>query len=349
MLSLVEKRDGRSLDHATLEEMRRLAVARVLAGEGQAAVARALQMNRTTVVRWMMSYRAGGAEALEAKPIAGRPSSLSDEQKATLRTMILGKDPRQLGFGMALWTVRLVAQVIEREFDVVLHETTVSRMLHSMGLVPRKPIKRAFARDDEECRAWAEEEFPRIVRQVKRKQATLLFLDETGVREDAPVGTTWTERGTRPVVRVKGTRGRTNVISAIAPHGRLWFRCFQKNLNSELFVEYLDALLHDLRGHIVLVMDKHPAHVSAATRRYMKTRADRLTVHLLPGYAPDMNPDEHVWSHLKGLFRSAPLTEDEKIGPVVEETMQEIAKDPRLVCSFFDHPEVAYVKAALKW
>ncbi|MCW5790269.1 MAG: transposase [Polyangiaceae bacterium] len=84
----------------------------------------------------------------------------------------------------------------------------------------------------------------------------------------APIGTTWSERGKRPVMRVKGTRGRTNVISAIAPHGRLWFRCFQ-NLNSALFIEYLDALLHDLRGHIVLVMDKHPAHISAATRRHM--------------------------------------------------------------------------------
>ncbi len=349
MLNLVEKRDGRSLDHATLEEMRRLAVARVLGGEAQSEVARALQMDRTTVVRWMMAYRAGGEDALVAKPVPGRPSTLTEKQKAELRTMILGKDPRQLGFGMALWTVRLVAQVIEREFDVVLHETTVSRMLHSMGLVPRKPVKRAFSRDDEECRAWAEDVFPGIVRQAKRKQATLLFLDETGVREDAPIGTTWSERGKRPVVRVKGTRGRTNVISAIAPHGRLWFRCFQKNLNSALFIEYIDALLHDLRGHIVLVIDKHPAHVSAATRRHMKTRSDRLTVHFLPGYAPDMNPDEHVWSYLKGLFRSSPLMQDEKVGPVVEATMQEIAKDSRLVRSFFDHPEVAYVKAALKW
>ncbi|MBX3184851.1 MAG: transposase, partial [Polyangiaceae bacterium] len=130
MLNFMKKRDGRSLDHATLEELRRLAVARVLEGESQSDVARALQMDRTTVVRWMMAYRAGGEAALVAKPVPGRPSTLTDKQKAELSTIILGKDPRQLGFGMALWTVRLVAQVIEREFGVVLHETTVSRMLH---------------------------------------------------------------------------------------------------------------------------------------------------------------------------------------------------------------------------
>lgn len=349
MPNLMEKRDGRSLDHETLAELRRLGVARVLAGERQTDVAHALQMTRTTVVRWMMAYRAGGEAALEAKEIPGRPSTLSEKDKERLKTIILGKDPRQLGFGMALWTVRLVAQVIEQEFDVVLHETTVSRMLHSMGLVPRKPTRRAFARDDDECLAWAQNAFPEIVRTVKRKQATLLFLDETGVREDAPVGTTWSERGKRPVVRVKGTRNRTNVISAIAPQGRLWFRCFQKNLNSETFIGFLDALLHDLRGHIVIVMDKHPAHVSAATRRFIKERSNRLTVHFLPAYAPDMNPDEHVWAHLKGLYRSEPLAQDESLAVSVQTAMEKIADDRRLVRAFFDHPAVAYVKSALKW
>jgi transposase len=346
---LTEKRDGRSLDHKTLEEMRRLAVARVLVGETQAAVARSLMVDRTTVVRWMMTYRAEGEEGLSAKPVPGRTPTLDPKQQARLRAIIVGKNPRQLGFGMALWTVRLITEVIEREFGVVLHETTVSRMLHRMGLVPRKPIKRSFSRDVEECREWAQTVFPSIVREVRRKQAILLFLDEAGVHEDAPIGTTWSEKGKRPVVQVTGKRNRTNVISAIAPHGRLWFRCFQGMLNSARFIEFLDALMHDFRGKIVVVTDKHPAHVAAATRRHIKEHAHRLSVHFLPGYAPDMNPDEHVWSYLKGLFRTQPLDQGEKLSEVVEATMEEIAKDRRLVRSFFHHPAVGYVKEALGW
>jgi transposase len=346
---LTEKRDGRSLDHQTLEEMRRVAVARVLAGESQTDVARMLMLDRTTVVRWMMTYRAEGEEGLAAKPVPGRSPTLDGKQQAKLRAIIVGKNPRQLGFGMALWTVRLIAQVIEREFGVVLHETTVSRMLHRMGLVPRKPIKRAFSRDVEECREWAQVVFPTIVREVRRKQAILLFLDESGVHEDAPIGTTWSEKGKRPVVQVTGKRNRTNVISAIAPRGRLWFRCFQGTLTSARFIEFLEALLHDFRGKIVIVTDKHPAHVAAATRRHLAERSDRLALHFLPGYAPDMNPDEHVWSYLKGLFRTQPIDEGEKLAEVVEATMEEIAKDKALVRSFFHHPSVAYVKEALGW
>jgi transposase len=345
----MKKRDGRSLDHKTLEELRRLAVARVLAGEEQTAVASSLSVNRTTVVRWMMTYRAKGEDGLAAKRVPGRTPTLTEEQRGRLRTIIVSKNPRQLGFGMALWTVRLVAQVIEREFGVVLHETTVSRMLNRMGLVPRKPIKRSFSRNDDECREWAQVVFPNIVREVRRKQAILLFLDETGVHEDAPIGTTWAEKGTRPVVKVTGKRNRTNVISAIAPHGRLWFRCFEGYLNAARFIDFLDALLHDFRGKIVIVTDKHPAHVAAATRRYLHAKADRLTVHFLPGYAPDMNPDEHVWSYLKGTFRTHPLDEGGRLTEAVQVTMEEIAADRSLVRSFFEHPAVAYVKEALDW
>jgi len=344
-----KKRDARSLDHKTLEEIRRLAVARVLKGEGQVDVARSLMVDRTTVVRWMIAYRAEGEAGLAAKPVPGRRPTLDEKQQAQLREIILGKDPRQLGFGMALWTVRLITEVIEREFRVVLHETTVSRMLHRMGLVPRKPIKRSFSRNDAECQEWAESVFPKIVAEVRRKQATLLFLDEAGVHEDAPIGTTWSEKGKRPVVRVTGKRNRTNVISAIAPKGRFWFRCFQGMLDSVRFIAFLDALMHDFRGKLVIVTDKHPAHVSAATRRHIQEHRDRLSVHFLPGYAPDMNPDEHVWSYLKGLFRTSPLEQGEKLAEVVQATMEEIAQDKKLIRSFFDHPAVAYVKQALDW
>jgi len=315
------RRDGRSLDHGTLEEMRRLAVSRVLAGESQAEVARSLQFNRTTVVRWMMSYRGEGEEGLASRKASGRPSELTQKQQDRLRAIIVGKNPMQLGFGMALWTVPLVQSLIERKFKKVLHETTVSRMLRRMGLTPQRPMRRAFQRNDAECLRWASDEFPKIVRTVKRKQATLLFLDETGVHEDGPVGTTWAERGSRPVVRVKGTRGRINVISAISPRGRLWFRCYKGTLNAPTFVAFLEALLHDVSAPIVLLFDRHPAHVAAATRRWLFEHRREVIVHHLPPYAPDMNPDEHVWGYLKGLFRRDPMGKFENLDGAVASAM----------------------------
>lgn len=70
----------------------------------------------------------------------------------------------------------------------------------------------------------------------------------------------------------------------------------------------------------------------------------RLTLHFLPGYAPDLNPDELVWSYAKrtGVARS-PLRAGEKLADRVHAQLSAIATRPDLVRSFFDHPSVAYI------
>jgi transposase len=348
-MNLMTRRDARSLDHKTLEEMRRMAVKAVLSGETQREVARRLEVHHQTVCKWMNWHRTEGAHGLESTTAPGPASKLSDWQVEAVRRIIIGKDPRQLSFGAAFWTLRLVGTVIERRFGIVLHETTVARLLDRIGITAQKPVRVAFQRDDADCKRWMTEEFPDIVRLAKRRQATLLFLDETGIHEDQSVGRTWGERGRTPVVRVSGTRRRSNVISAISARGRLWFRCYGGTLTAVRYQEFLKLLLDDITGEIVLVHDRHPAHVAASTRRYIQGVGRRLAVFELPSYAPDLNPDEHVWAYLKGAFRSEPLDIDEDFASSVKATMQSIAKDKRLVRSFFEHPAVKYVKEAISW
>lgn len=349
MRSVVEPRDARSLDHATLEEMRRLAVSRVLAGERQTDVARSLQVHRCTVAKWVMSYRSEGEAGLESSRGTGRKPTLTARQTERLKRVILGKNPQQLNFGPALWTLPLVSHLIEKLFGAVLHKTTVGRILARLGLTPQKPIRRAFKRDDEECLTWMGREFPRIMREARKRQATLLFEDEAGVHEDGPLGTTWGSKGDTPVARVTGTRRRTNVISALSPRGRLWFRSYRGRLNAPGFITFLKALLHDFRKPVDLILDRHPAHVAASVRRFVHQNRRRLRLHFLPGYAPDLNPDEHVWGYLKGMFRRDPVHLDKDFGKVVTGKMKKIQRDRTLVRSFFENPEVKYVKEALGW
>lgn len=349
MMKVMAPRDARSLSHEALEEMRRLAVKSVLEGESQKDVAVRLQVHPGTICKWVSMYRANGDAALASSKAKGPEPKLAPKQIEAVRRIIVGKNPRQLNFGPALWTLDLVGQVIKSKFGIVLHHTTIGRMLHRLGVTPQKPLRRAFQRDGEECRLWMQVEFPKIVAEAKRKQATLLFLDETGVHENHAVGTTWGERGKRPTVMASGSRRRINAISAISPRGRLWFRCYEGYLTASLYTEFLDDLMRDVRGKIVIVHDKHPAHTAAATQRYLMGRANRISTHFLPSYAPDLNPDEHVWSYLKGTFKSAPLEKGDNLHARVEASLDVIASDRDLVQSFFDHPAVSYVREALHW
>jgi len=349
MIDIMKKRDARSLDHSTLEEMRRLAVKRVLSGEPQAEVARSLEVHPHSVWRWVETFRAKGQKALESQKSTGRPPALKPAQFKRLQKIIIGKNPQQMNLGPALWTVPLVGELIERLFGIVLHPVTVGRVLGRLGLTPQKPIKRAFKRDDEKCEHWTKEEFPRIVKESKKRQSTLLFIDETGVHEDGPLGTTWAEKGKTPVVRVTGTRRRTNVISAISPRGRLWFRCYGGTLTAPRFLEFLKGLLHDFRKPLDVIMDSHPSHVAKMVTTWLEDNKHRIRVHFLPGYAPDLNPDEHVWAQLKGMFRRDPVHLDEDFIDAVRDSMDSIKKDRSLVQAFFKHPDVAYVREALGW
>lgn len=349
MMPVTHRRDARSLPHDVLEEMRRLAIQRALTGETHAAIARSLDVHHDSVSKWVRAYRAEGEEGIASTKAGGRPPKLTDKQIAKLRKIIIGKTPRQLNFGVNLWTVPIIADAIEKLFEVRLHESTVLRMLHRIGLTPQKPVRRAFNRDPEQIRAWTTSIFPAIVREARRKQATLLFLDGTGVHEDGPIGTTWGVRGQTPVVATTGTRRRINVISAISPRGRLWFRCYKGTLTATRFIEFLLDLMADTSRPIVLVMDRHPAHVAASTKRFFLAYKKRISVHFLPGYAPELNPDEHVWAALKGMFRRDTIEADESFDAAVHLAMEAIKEDPVSVKAFFKHPEVAYVREALKW
>ena len=71
----VRKRDGRSLDHKALEDIRIQAVQRVEARGAPSAVMRVMGFAHTVIYDWLNKYRAGGIEALRALPIPGRPPS----------------------------------------------------------------------------------------------------------------------------------------------------------------------------------------------------------------------------------------------------------------------------------
>jgi transposase len=93
-----------------------------------------------------------------------------------------------------------------------------------------------------------------------------------------------------------------------------------------------------------LVVDGLPAHKTKLVKDYVASTDGRLTLHLLPGYAPELNPDELVWSHVKrtGVART-PLRKGEKLRDKIEAQLAAIKKAPRLVRSFFKAPSVAYI------
>ena len=337
------KIDGRTLSHETSETIRRMAVQRVKDGERPSAVIKGYGLCRTSIYRWLRAERGWGEKGLEARRHPGRESLLSPGQKTKVRKWICGKDPRQYGFDFGLWTRRIVASLIREKMGIPMGVTAVGRLLHELGITPQKPLRRAYERDPVAIQRWKEEEYPRLKARARRRKAEIFFLDEAGVRSDQVLGRTWGEKGKTPEVPTSGQRQSINAISAVNARGAFWYGVFSGRFNATRFVEFLKAFLRGRKRPVFLVVDGHPSHRAKMVAAHVRRLRGRLELHFLPGYAPELNPDEFVWNHLKREGTSKkPLKRNESLKRRVETDLASIKRRPALVRSFFHAPSVAY-------
>lgn len=342
----MSKRDGRSISHEAMEEIRIRAVQRVEAGESPEVVIQALGFSRPRIYEWLARYREGGLDALRAKPVPGPKPKLDGKALDWLYRTITLSDPQQFKFEFALWTRAMVRSLIRERFNVALSEVSVGRLLRKLGLSPQRPLMRAYQRDPALVADWVKNEFPKIRAEAKTAGAEIFFADEAQVRSDYHSGTTWAPVGQTPIVKATGARFKLNLISAISPRGQLRFMCTQGNVTADLFIDFLKRLIKGRDKPIYLVVDGHPVHRSAKVARFVEQRKERLRLFRLPSYSPDLNPDEHVWAHLKNhkMGRSI-IKGPDQMKKLAIGFLRSLQKTPDIVRAFFRHPSTQYVIA----
>ena len=320
-----------------------MAVRRVREGEQPSEVMKSYGLCRTTIYRWLRAAERNGEAALASRKHPGRQFTLTEKQMKAVRVWICGKDPRQYAFDFGLWTRKIVAQLIERKFRKKLGLTAVGRLLAKLNITPQKPLRRAYERDPVAVDRWVKETYPLLRKRAKAKGGDIFFLDEAGVRSDTTLGKTWGAKGKTPEVRTSGQRQSVNAISAVNALGAFWYNVYTGRFNAGRFKEFLTDFLRYRRRPVFLVVDGHPAHKANLIKRYIQELKGKLELHFLPGYAPDLNPDEFVWNHLrqKGVSK-IPLMRNESLRARVESDLANIKAQPDLVRSFFRAPTVAY-------
>lgn len=180
------------MDHKTLEEIRLIAIERVMEGERPSDVIEAYGFHRTAIYKWIRAAlnSPDGLEALRSTKATGRPRSFTPAQEARVFRWINGRDQRECGLDFGLWTRKVVGELIEKKFGIRLGVTAVGMLLAKLGLTPQKPLQRASQRDPEAIEQWQRETYPSIARRAKAEGAELLFWDESGFRADAVHGKT---------------------------------------------------------------------------------------------------------------------------------------------------------------
>jgi transposase len=343
--------DTRSLPAAGQAALRRRAVRAVLDGMTQAEAARVFGVHHNAVNRWIKRYRRGGWAGLSEQRRGRRPgeqAALSQHQQQELMALVRESTPDQLGLPGFLWTRDAVAELITQRYGMWLARTTVGGYLRGWGFSPQRPQRRALEQNPAAVARWLAEEFPAIRAQAKREGGLVLWLDEMGVRSDAATGRSWAPVGQTPVVKGTGKRFRVNMISAISNAGMLRFRLFVGSFSGRVFIEFLGRLLRDCGGRKVhLIVDGHPVHRAKLVSAWVGRHADRIELHFLPGYSPELNPVELLNHDVKAnaAGRRRPRSAGE-LRHELQGYLRRRQRQPQVVVRFFAHPTTRYAAAS---
>jgi transposase len=343
--------DTRSLSGAAQAALRNRAVQAVLDGMTQAEAARVFGVHRNAVNRWIRRYREGGwaglAEQRRGRRLGEQPA-LSERQQQELIALVRESTPDQLGLAGFLWTRDAVAELLAQRYGVWLARTTVGGYLRGWGFSPQRPQRRALEQNPVAVARWLATEFPAICAQARREGGMVLWLDEMGVRSDAAAGRSWAPVGRTPVIKRTGKRFRVNMISAISNQGLLRFRLFTGSFTGAVFSDFLRRLLHDCQGRKVhLIVDGHPVHRAKLVSAWVGRHAERIELHFLPGYSPELNPVELLNHDVKA--NAAGRRRPRSAGELREELhgyLRRRQRQPQVLVRFFDHPTTRYAAAS---
>jgi transposase len=279
---------------------------------------------------------------LNTKPATGPKPGLSDYHLRKLERLLL-QGAKKHGWPNQLWTASRVARLIRERFGISYHPEHVRKILKQrLGWTSQKPKRKARERDDKEVERWLGDELPRILREAHRRQAHVVFLDESGFFLTPSVRRSLAPRGRTPVLDCWDRRDRISAISCItlSPiRGRpgLYFELLPVNatVHGEEVVAFLEQLRRQLRGPFTVVWDRSKIHSqSKAVKAWLAEHAD-IVVEDFPGYAPTLNPDEWVWSWTKyGRLSNLAAWDAEELWDHIIMALIELRFDPRMLNAF---------------
>ena len=170
-------------------------------------------------------------------------------------------------------------------------------------------------------------------------------MDETGHTFRARLGTTWAPRGQTPVLRRRSARREVSSIVALtAPldgqPARLYARHFLGAIHAQEVIRALRYFHRQIGGRLIIAWDHLSAHTAHATAEFLTVHPDAFAIEWLPGYAPDLNPEEQCNQWIKGDMQNALPSSVENLRRMVRGRFARLRHRPDLLAHFFEHAGV---------
>jgi transposase len=343
------QQDTHHLSPAEQELLRKKAVDMVISGMKQVQVSRLLGVSAWSVSQWCKQVREKGKKGLNGRKRGTRTPNIllkPNQEKAIIR-IICQRHPNEEGLPFTLWTREAIQQLIWKKYRILPALRTLTDYLKRWRMTPKAPVTKAYEQKAEAVRQWLEEEYPRIKAKAKREKALIYWQDEMGLRSDHIAGRSFSPIGRTPATLKSGNRFSCNMISAISNSGKLYFSVFAGSFVTSVYLGFLSRLIRQNKGQkAILIIDGHPVHRGKAVQNWLKEHVKQIECFFLPGYSPELNPDELLNQEIKStVFKEKRPRNKGDLKALLEKKLYQIQKDSTKIRAYFNAPLVGYAAA----
>ena len=251
-----------------------------------------------TVARWQDRFRQGRVPALLGQS-RGAPVRLGQRWTDLVVEWIERHRPRDFGFIRSRWCCALLALLLQRDYALDVGRETIRRWLHREGLVWRRP-RPVLDRTDPQKEAILQE--LRVLLRDLPEDETVVFQDEVDLNLNPDLGCMWMCRGQQAKVVTPGDNEKCYLAGSLHWRTGVLFTTEGPKRDADLFVRHLHELRRKLRRYrkIHVICDNAKFHWNCwAVWEFVARYGERVVLHFLPKYAPECNPVERVWWHLR--------------------------------------------------
>lgn len=338
--------DARLLNPTTQNYLRQQAIRLREQGKRMGEIATYLGVHRTTISEWWRQYQQIGEAALHQQKRGnklGEGRTLNQSEEARIQQLLRAHFPDELNIDSALWTRAAVQSLIVGECGVEMPIRTVGEYLKRWGYTPQKPLKRAYEQNPQRVKAWLDIEYPAIKQQAKQENAEIAWGDESGLRSDAQVGRGYALIGHTPEIQLNTQRVSVNYLASVSNQGKVRFMLYTQKLTAQVFITFLERLIAKRTRKLMWIVDRHPVHRSNAVHQWLQEHRDKIELHLLPPYSPQLNPAEYLNCDVKQGVHSKPPTRNlAQLKERLRSHLFKLQKLPTRIVKYFQHPFITY-------
>jgi transposase len=268
------------------------------AGHRWSLITTVLFCSSRTIARWQSRFRAEGVPGLFGQRL-GAPPRYGGAWIDLVVRWFTTLTPRVFGFLRSRWTCAVAVVLLRERYRLNVSQETVRRWLHRAELVWRRP--RPVLKRQDPRRAEILAELRDLLAHLPEEE-TVVFMDEVDIHLNPDIGFMWMRRGQQTQVVTPGVDQKKYLAGSLHWRtGALLAAVTGPKRNGPLVAEHLEELCRRLRRYRVIhvIWDNPKIHDCKVVNQVIAKHAERLRVHFLPKYAPECNPAERVWWHLR--------------------------------------------------